>query len=55
MSKDGKPLISCNDDFLRSVANFANDAIEGVRIGVSRLAALVHGIIYRPILLEMLD
>ncbi|KAF9483896.1 ARM repeat-containing protein, partial [Pholiota conissans] len=40
--KNGQPLISCDDDLLRSVADLANDAIEGVRIGISRFAALAH-------------
>jgi len=42
MDKKGQPLISCDDDFLRSVADLANDAIVGVRIGISRFAALAH-------------
>ncbi|KAF8201663.1 armadillo-type protein [Pholiota molesta] len=45
--KKGQPLISCDDDFLRSVADLANDAIEGVRIGISRFAALAHGVKFR--------
>ncbi|KAF8969979.1 armadillo-type protein [Flammula alnicola] len=40
---NGQLVISCDDDFLRSVADLANDGIDGVRIGVARFAALVHG------------
>ena len=41
---NGRPVIShVDDDFLSVVANLADDTIEGVRIGVARFAAAIHG------------
>ncbi|KAJ3500117.1 hypothetical protein NLJ89_g9932 [Agrocybe chaxingu] len=43
----GHSLVSLDDDIICSVANLANDDIEGVRIRVARLAALVYRILLR--------
>jgi len=40
--KDGQPLIPIDENSLRALADLANDDIEGVRIGVARLAALIY-------------
>ena len=41
--KNNESLVALDNDFFRSVADLADDDIEGVRIGVARFVGLVYG------------
>ncbi|KAF9564431.1 ARM repeat-containing protein [Agrocybe pediades] len=43
LDANGQPIVLHDEQFLGSVANLAEDKIEGVRIGVARFAASLYG------------